>query len=98
MKNILYLLASGLILMASSCSKFNADKMIVIRDCTGTYLRMDGKDYRVCNLEKVTAFADGAEVDASFKRLGECNGSANDQIVCMMYHEHEGWIEVKQIK
>lgn len=72
--------------------------MVVIRDCTGTYLRKDGKDYRVCNLERVEAYANGIEVRVSYKKLQECKGSGADQIVCMMVHDNEGWIEVIEIE
>jgi hypothetical protein len=98
MKNIIPLLISFSALLCLACTKEQTDNMIVIRDCTGTYLQKEGKDYQVCNLEKVQAFADGAEVKASYKKLNECKGSGADQIVCMMYHQHEGWIEVFTIK
>jgi hypothetical protein len=34
---------------------------------------------------------------ADFKKIDECKGSAADDIVCMMLHENEGWIEVTSI-
>jgi hypothetical protein len=98
MKNILYLLFLGFILANAACQKENKVTMTVVRDCTGTYLQKDGKDYHVCNLEKVKNFDDGAKVTASYKRLKECKGSGIDQIVCLMYHQNEGWIEVTDIK
>jgi hypothetical protein len=60
-------------------------------------LRIDGKDYHVCNLEKVASFSDGTNVNASFKIIKECNGSAEEEIVCMMLHVNEGWIEVQKV-
>ena len=72
--------------------------MIVVRDCTGTYLQKDGKDYQVCNLEKVQAFAAGQSVTVSYKKLSVCKGSAADAIVCLMLHANEGWIEVVDIR
>jgi hypothetical protein len=68
-------IVSALILMAFSCRK-EPEQMTVLRDCTGVYLRLDNKDYHVCNPEKVSSFPDGAVVTASFKRVNECNGSA----------------------
>jgi hypothetical protein len=98
MKNILYLMFLSLILGSMACKKENKVSMTVVRDCTGTYLQKDGKDYHVCNLEKVKNFDDGTKVTASYKRLKECKGSGIDQIVCLMYHQNEGWIEVIDIK
>lgn len=81
-----------------SCSKETNKNAIVVRDCTGTYINIEGKDYQVCNLEKVAAFQNGTAVNVSFKKLSECNGSAKDAIVCMMLHPSEGWVEVLHIK
>ena len=72
--------------------------MTVIRDCTGTYLRLDGKDYHVCNLEKVSSYPNGTNVVVTFKKIKDCTGLANDAIVCQMLHANEGWIEVEKIK
>ncbi len=70
----------------------------LLRDCTGTYLRWQGKDYQVCNIEKVSSFPDGSTMTATFKSIKECNGSAKDEIVCAMLRINEGWIEVVRIK
>lgn len=68
--------------------------MTVVRDCTGTYLRFNEKDYNVCNLEKVSSFPNGILVTATFKKIKNCTGGA----ICHMYHENEGWIQVEKIK
>lgn len=97
--NILKFLAPIFIMiMFVSCKKKSNQTVTVIRDCTGTYLRMNGKDYHVCNPEKVASFYEGATVTATFKKIKECNGSTKDVIVCLMVHENEGWIEVDKIK
>ncbi|KAA5535017.1 hypothetical protein F0919_10490 [Taibaiella lutea] len=97
MKKILIVVVSSYLVL-TSCSKATNKNAIVVRDCTGTYLQIDGKDYQVCNLEKVAAFQDRTAVTATYKKLAECNGSAKDAIVCMMLHSNEGWIEVTDIK
>lgn len=95
MKKIIHLV-TVLLLMAFSCKKEN-QLVTVVKDCTGTYLHYDGKDYHVCNPEKLSTYPNGSKVNASFKKIDECNGSAKDAIVCMMVHENEGWIEVDKI-
>lgn len=70
------------------CSKVNDKKMTVIKDCTGSYLRYDGKDYHVCNVEVVENYDSGMEVEASFKKINEC--SVGNATVCDMYHQNEG--------
>lgn len=81
-----------------SCKKEYDKKVTLVRDCSGTYLRLNEKDYHVCNPEKVAAYKDNETLVATFTKLKECRGSANDAIVCMMYHENEGWIQVEYIK
>lgn len=90
------LLASASLI--SACKKELNQTVTVERDCTGTYLRLDRKDYQVCNPEKVASFSDGATARATFRKISVCNGSARDTIVCKMLHPNEGWIEVSKIE
>jgi hypothetical protein len=94
MKNVLLLGALALFTL-TSCKKETTRKMTVIKDCTGSYLRIDGKDYNVCNYAMLEPFPNNATVTASYKRISGCT---NDRIVCMMFHENEGWIEVVAIR
>ena len=74
-----------------SCKKEELLEAIVIRDCTGTYLRVDKLDYAVCNLSSLTSYEDGSAVRVSFTRLSECSPNA---IACMMLHPNEGYVKV----
>ena len=97
-RNLLFLSFILLTALFPACKKERNQTMTIVRDCTGTYLRIEGKDYQVCNLEKVSSFSDGTLVTATFKKIKECNGSAKDAIVCLMLHPNEGWIEVEKVK
>ena len=80
---------------AFSCSKVNNKNMTVIKDCTGSYLRFNDKDYHICNIETVEYYEDGDEVKASFKKIDAC---ITDTLVhCEMLHNNEGWVEVTKI-
>lgn len=98
MKKLMFTSASIVMFTLMSCKKESGKKMTVVKDCTGSYLRLDGKDYHVCNLEKTNPFPNGTAVTVSFKKISKCTGSAADQIVCAMLHDSEGWIEVASIK
>jgi hypothetical protein len=98
MKSVLYITTAILLFTFCACTKESGKTAIVVKDCSGTYLRVDGKDYHVCNLEKTDPFADSATVTVVFKSIAECNGSAKDAVICFMLHENEGWIEVEEIK
>ena len=96
--HLIFLFFLAFTTMFSSCKKERNQTVIVVRDCTGTYLRLDGKDYHVCNLEKVSSFSDCDTVTATFKKIKECNGSAKGTIVCYVVHVNEGWIEVDKLR
>lgn len=81
-----------------SCKRIRNESMTVVKDCTGSYLRYKGKDYRVCNLEMTSSFEDGVIVTATIKKIKECNGSAMNEIVCATTHDNEGWIHIEKIK
>lgn len=81
-----------------ACEKEHTENVTVIKDCTGSYLRFEGKDYLICNREKAEPFSHGQAVTATFTEIKDCNGSAKDAIVCMMLHENEGWIEIEKIR
>lgn len=97
MKNIRVLFILVILVgIASSCSKWSK-KMEVIRDCTGVYLKLDSKEYKVCNESKLDNVATGEKIKVDYDVLTECFGLI-EQPVCMMYHEYEDLIEVVRIK
>ena len=96
MKSFVFSFLVILLVTVPGCCK--SKSATIVRDCTGTYLRISEKDYRVCNFEKVANYLNGEEVVVTFNKTCSCTGPANDQIQCMMYHEFESWIEVTKIK
>jgi hypothetical protein len=96
MKKILFAGISSFLIL--SCNKEGFQKMLVLTDCTGTYLQYDGKDYHVCNPEKLDSFPPGTKVNAVVRLLEECNGSAINNNVCLKIRPSEGWVEVEKIR
>ena len=90
---------SALILpLVLSCSTVkNPESAKVVRDCTGTYLQIDKKDYLVCNVDILKNFKEGETVSATFEKTDYCP-EFEGQVVCMMYHQNEGKIRVKTVK
>jgi galactitol-specific phosphotransferase system IIB component len=97
MKNLATILPALAILALPFCKKAAVSTSVVIKDCTGVYLRSNGKDYHVCNTETTEPFANGTNVSVTFKKIRECNGTAKKAIVCAMLHQNEGWVEVTKI-
>lgn len=71
--------------------------MKIVRDCTGTYLQKDNKDYLVCNDEILASFEDGDKVKVEYDLLTDCFGLIEEP-VCLMIHPYESLIEITEIK
>ena len=97
-KAILLVVTILLLSTVFSCKKVNNRTMTVVKDCTGSYLRFVGKDYSVCNLDKVAAFDNGTKVKASFRKTKDCSDTGQQIFVCMMIHKSEGWITIEKIE
>jgi len=70
----------------------------IVRDCTGTYLRVaENEDYLVCNAEILESKKDGEKVSLVYDYTKECK-EREGKIMCMMYHENKGMIQVKSVK
>lgn len=95
MKTILVIFLMALISFGACKKSANTVDAIVIRDCTGVYLQMNGEDYFVCNYKKLNKFEDGEKVKAEYTMVSSCN---SDQVVCMMFHASAGTIDVSTIE
>lgn len=80
-----------------SSIKAKSPKLVLERDCTGTYLDLNGLDYKVCNSDKLKDVEEGALIEVDFKELDECSNPDNVAI-CMMAREYHGVIKVKSFK
>lgn len=68
----------------------------VIKNCTGTYIRYLGKDYRVCNEELLQYYPDGSRATATFSPAGDC--SNGDRYLCSMYYYYEETVNISCIR
>lgn len=74
------------------------EKMTVIKDCTGVYLRSgSGADYKVCNENELSSYSNGDNIKVKFDQLEECFGLLN-QPSCVDEHPYNSKIEVTEIK
>jgi len=78
--------------------------MEVFKDCTGSYLRVPGsepgnhtQEFKVCNSAILKNHNTGESVNACYTKINECEFS-DDEVVCYMLHEHDGFIKVRDIK
>jgi hypothetical protein len=89
---VLYIIA--LLVLTTSCKK-NLEGAEVVRDCTGTYLRIDDEDFKVCNDEILDDYTEGASVNVRYKKVQDCE---DDGAVCMLYHRYSASIEITEVK
>jgi hypothetical protein len=83
-------------LAGSSFTGAHKKHATIVRDCSGTYIRIDKTDYLVCNKEILQDIPDETIVSVSFKKVKQC--PPTDEMVCMLYHEHKGTVKVKKVQ
>jgi hypothetical protein len=99
-----------LVLFISSCEKFQFEdpsngggqtgtetevqKAEFIKDCTGSYIRFENTDFKVCNYEELVNYKTGDVIRIEFKKLKECSTISPDELTCKMAHAFEAYIEV----
>ena len=79
----------------SSCDKSKV-RMTIIKDCTGTYLRNNSRDYYVCNDDLLEGYSAGDKVKVSYDELEECFGVL-EPITCEMLHLYDAKIELTEL-
>lgn len=94
MKSLLVVLIHCSLLLFS-CEKSGENKATIIRNCTGVYLRIDGKEYKVCNQNKLTNYIHGISVTATYRYVKECKEST---AACLILYPNDGLIKVIKIK
>lgn len=96
MRKILALLIIIPFLGIISCSK-QSSEITLVRDCTGTYARINGDDWLICNYADITDYPDGSVMDVEFIQLQECSASEPPESTCLEYHESRGFIRISAI-
>jgi hypothetical protein len=80
-----------------SCNKINQDA-IVAKNCSGTTISVNDKNYRVCNEEILEDYMDGESVEISFSILKNGCPEFENGVVCDLFLEYKQWIEIKKVK
>ncbi len=85
-------------LFLSSCEKGSYEKMTVVRDCTGTYLRHNMTDFRVCNPAVIQYVEAETSIEVNFEKVNSCRTPAEDTVFCDLYHKHDGMVEILNVR
>lgn len=91
-----YILISVMVLCAlASCKKKTKENALVIKDCTGSYLHINDKDYLICNSELVDNIESGTKLSVTYQNTKNCD--ILSPTLCELYHKNEGTIEITKI-
>lgn len=94
MKTSVILAFSIINLLLLSCNKRHT-LAVLDRNCTGTYLEVDDRSYRVCNVEKLSSYENGDMIDVHFRVTDECDNL--DEVICMMAVEYDASVEILSV-
>jgi hypothetical protein len=94
-KCLAYIEHDAVVNLVRAEAKFRIAK--VEKDCTGTYLDVNGTDYQICNSDKLKDVAEGTQLEVDFKEMEECTNPDNEYI-CYMAREFHGIAMVKSFK
>ena len=83
-------------LVFSSCGKIMRNGKIN-RDCTGTYLELNNRDYLICNPSMTNSIPNGESIKVKYNKKSSCPSNP-DLILCELYHKSYGFVEITEIK
>lgn len=91
-----YILISVMMICAlASCKKKSEKNALVIKDCTGSYVHINDKDYLICNSELIDNVESGTKLSITYQKAEDCD--ALSPTLCELYHKNEGTIEITKI-
>lgn len=76
--------------------KDNVRKVTFVRDCTGSYIRIDSNDYKICNYQDVKNFESGDVLKVSYDSIGACKNLNPEQLTCKMAHIFVHQVQIKK--
>ena len=71
-------------------------EVVVVKNCTGTYIQYKGQDYKVCNQEMLADFKNQTKIHITFRDSKLCEIS-KDIAMCAMYHPFVSAVEIIKI-
>lgn len=89
MRTLIFLLA----IATTSCAKYSFTNGTVVKDCTGSYLRVNNLDYLICNDSTVKNIPDQTNISVKYKKGDNCTAPG----LCLIAHPTEGTIQILEI-
>lgn len=89
------ILSLFILIGSTSCSK-TFTRGSIERNCTGTYLELNKKNFLICNPEITESYSDGSTVKVRFDSKDSCSKKPGD--ICALYYESHGFVKIIEIK
>ena len=80
----------------NSGSNTKSNKVEFVRDCTGSYIRFDAKDYKICNYQDVQKYETGDVLMVSYDSICKCENINPEQLTCKMAHMFVHQVQIKK--
>lgn len=81
-------------LSISGCTDSHTQTAIVIKNCTGNYLRYEDNDFKICNQDIIASHPEGDVVIVSIRYNDQCS----DDFACNLHYPFAGWVEILEIE
>ncbi len=81
-------------LSISGCTDSQKQTAIVIKNCTGSYLRFQENDFKICNPEIIESQQEGEVITVKLRYIDQCT----DDYACNLHYPFEGWVEILEIE
>ena len=76
----------------------HTERVTVVKDCTGVYIRSNEKDFKVCNYEILNPYSDGSVLKVNYNGLESCPATTDSVATCLMLHPTEGKVHVNKVE
>lgn len=81
-------------LSLSGCTDSQTQTAIVKKNCTGSYLRFEDNDFKICNPEIIGSYQGGEIVTVTIRYNDQCSYD----FACYLHHPFKGWVEILEIE
>ena len=81
------------IILMTSCGVTSEITGTIVQDCSGTYIRHNNVDWKICNDEKILPKDKTSIVRLNYRDVYQCKDSST----CLVYHPSSKSIHVKKV-
>ena len=81
-------------LSLSGCTDSQTQTAIVIKNCTGSYLRFEDNDFKICNPEIIESYQRGEGITVKIRYNDQCSYDFE----CYLHFPFEGSVEILEIE